>query len=190
MPTAPRAAELAEPDALSSWLQDRDEALREAAFEVLIRRHGAAIRRACRGHERDPQRCEELVQDVLVNLWRALPGFEGRASLKTFVLRVTHNVALSHVGRAARDPVVPVEHLTPAAAGVPGADRQLDRARQRARLLAAVQALPPADRTLVLLWLEGLSTAELAHATGLSATNCTSRLFRLRRRLARDLEAA
>ena len=69
-----------------------------------------------------------------------------------------------------------------------GPERALDEGRQRARLLAAVQGLPPADRSLVLLWLEGLSTRELSEATGLSVTNCTSRLSRLRERLVRDLE--
>ena len=173
-------------DPLQTWLDSRNEAQRPAAFEALLARHGAAIQRACRGHERDPQRRDELVQDVLVAVWRAMPRFEGRASLKTWSLRIAHNVALTHVGRERRDPVVPV--AAPREDAARGStDRTVDQARQRARLLSAVQELPPIDRTLMLLWLEDLGTAELAEATGLSPSNVTTRLSRLRQRLTRSL---
>ncbi len=181
MTTAPHEA----PDV---WLQTRDEGVRKAAFEALLRAHGGALRRTCRGHERDPQRSEELFQEVLVATWRAMPRFEGRSSWKTWLLRIANNVALSHAGRESRDPVQPVAVLPRALADSPGTDRIVDLARQRVRLLTAIQDLPPADRALLLLWLEGLSTREIAEATGLTTTNTTSRLSRLRHRLTRDLE--
>lgn len=37
------------------------------------------------------------MQDILFAVWSALPRFEGRASVRTWVYRIAHNVAVSHV---------------------------------------------------------------------------------------------
>jgi RNA polymerase sigma-70 factor (ECF subfamily) len=175
--------------ALQSYLQSRAPADRRAAFAELLSSHGPAIRRTCRGFERSPSRQEELQQDVLVEVWRALPRLESAAAARSWVLRIAHNVALKHVRyeapRSAAAPVLPVEGACPA----PAADEALDQARRRARLAAAVHALPALDRSLVLLWLEGLDHRALAEATGLSPTNARTRLSRARARLRTTLGA-
>lgn len=174
---------------LHTFLRTRAPADRRAAFEALLCAHGPAIRRSCRGFERSVDRQEELVQDVLVEIWRALPRLESAAAARAWVLRIAHNVALKHVRyeapRQSAAPVLPAEATCPA----PAADVALDHARQRARLTAAVQALPALDRSLVLLWLEGLDHRALAEATGLSPTNVRTRLSRARARLRATLGA-
>jgi RNA polymerase sigma factor (sigma-70 family) len=55
--------------------------------------------------------------------------------------------------------------------------------QERARLTAAVQELPLADRQIVVLHFEGLSAAEIAEVTGLSASNVATRLTRVRQKL-------
>jgi RNA polymerase sigma-70 factor (ECF subfamily) len=55
--------------------------------------------------------------------------------------------------------------------------------QRRARLSAAVQELPLSDRQIVVLHFEGLSAAEIADVTGLSAGNVATRLTRIRRKL-------
>lgn len=172
--------------ALRTWLRTRADADRRTAFEAVVSAWGPAIRRTCRGFERSASRQEELEQEVLVTIWRALPGLQSPEAARSWVLRIAHNTALKHVRYQA--PRRGLEAADPAVASVPGEqDRQLDRARQRARLHAAVQQLPPADRSLVLLWLEGLDHHELARVSGLSPTNVRTRLSRLRARLTRVL---
>lgn len=146
--------------------------------------HARAVARLCRSYEADPQRASEVEQEVWLAVWRALPSFRGDATLRTWLLRIAHHVCVRHVVRGGRSPAwVPLEDL-PDAAAAP--DEAADRERARARLRATIAMLRPVDRTLVLAWLEGLDTRELAELTGLSPTHVTTKLHRLRRALARE----
>lgn len=157
------------------------------SFRALLEAHGPALQRLAGGYELDPERRAELYQEILLALWRALPTHRGDASLRTFAFRVAHNVAITHVHRATRtvrgtDAVdgVPVE---------PELDRALDQDRITRRLRAAIAALPPVDRQLALLLLEEVPQAEIAEITGLSVTNVSTRVYRLKKKLAQLLTA-
>ena len=89
---------------LASARESNDPAEWRAVFERLTALYGGSLRRTCRGYERDPQRQDELLQEIWLALWTALPRFEGRSSLKTWVYRVTHNTAVKHIHRQVRTP--------------------------------------------------------------------------------------
>lgn len=126
----------------------------------------------------------DLLQEVLLSLWRAVPAFRGGSQVSTFVYRVAHNTAL-HWHRAERG-----HRRRLAAAGEvdwmirpeAGRERSDTPARLEA-LYAALQTLPPVDRSLVLLSFDGLSYREIAEIHGLSESNVGARLTRARRRL-------
>lgn len=118
-------------------------------------------------------------------LWTSLPRFRGDSSERTFVYRVAHNTAISFVASRKRrdgreqsgDP--PRE---PASTTNPEEDA-IDKQR-RARLWAAVQELPLVERQLIVLYLEGLTAAEIEAVTGVSAGAVATRLTRSRQKLA------
>ncbi|HEX3457642.1 MAG TPA: sigma factor, partial [Candidatus Baltobacteraceae bacterium] len=58
------------------------------------------IKRIALSYERQAHLVEELVQDVYLAIWRALPSFRGDSSLRTFVARIATNRAVTHVARA------------------------------------------------------------------------------------------
>lgn len=158
-----------------------------ATYESIVREHGAAIARLVRGYERDAGRAEDLAQEALVAIWRALPTFAGRSSLKTWVLAIAHNVAVSHVVRARRDVIsrwTSLEDVDVAAAGCASPEGRIDLQKT----LELVRALKPLDRQTMLLWLEGLTTEEIAEATGLSTTNVGVKVFRVKALLAQKME--
>lgn len=76
----------------------------DGTYERIAREHGAMIRRIAGSYEANAHLAEELVQDIHLALWRALPSFHGNASLRTFVARIATNRAITHVARAARLP--------------------------------------------------------------------------------------
>jgi RNA polymerase sigma factor (sigma-70 family) len=154
----------------------------EAAFRAMIARHAAAIARLCRHHEVAPEARRDLEQDVLVALWRALPAFRGDSSERTWVYRIAHNVAATHVVQAVRRKKRE-EHAAEAPLEAARPDRTVEARDMLARVSARLRTFDLASQQLVLLALEGCTTAEIAEVSGLSATNVTTRLSRLRRTL-------
>jgi RNA polymerase sigma-70 factor (ECF subfamily) len=164
-------------------LTTMDEA-REAQYVRLLEHYDAAIRRLAVSYERDPIRRQDLLQDIWLALWQALPSFRGECLERTFVFRIAHNRGVSHIQHARR-------HLEPLSDDAPIADAAVDperaasqRERQQ-RLQAAVQQLPLGLRQVVVLTLEGLSHAEIGDVLGISGNNVAVRLTRARTALAR-----
>jgi RNA polymerase sigma factor (sigma-70 family) len=151
-------------------------------FDRIARDHGAMIRRIAASYEADPRLAEELAQEIYFALWRALPGFRGDASLRTFVARIATNRAITHVAHALKSPpsLELSEHI-PAPGGNP--ESQAIVASLQARLLAAVRRLPLAYRQSVTLTLEGLTPKEIADFLGLTPNAVAIRLTRAKQLL-------
>ncbi len=118
-----------------------------------------------------------------MGLWRALGSFRGDSSEKTFVLRIAHNIAVSHVARSVRSRSREALAVSTSSATQPAPDVIADQRAAIARVETRLKTLDLASQQLVLLALEGCTTAEIAEVTGLSSTNVTSRLHRLRKTL-------
>ena len=148
----------------------RDELYEQAAAE-----YAPAIERLARSYEADPDKRRDLLQDLHFALWRSFERFDARCSLRTWVYRVAHNVAASHVTRQLRaKPLMSLDD-------VELADTSFDRAQRLAQLYAFIEQLKPLDREVILLYLEGLEAASIAEITGLSASNVATKIHRIKR---------
>lgn len=150
-------------------------------LRALALRHRGALARLCRHYEADEEARRDLEQEILVALFTARASFRRDSSERTWVLRIAHNVASTHVARAVRarrddGAAAPPEP----AAGPDEAALGRDLAR---RLDQRLRRFDLASRQLVLLALEGCTTQEIADVTGLSPTNVTTKLSRIRRAL-------
>jgi len=162
----------------------QDELYRQAAEE-----YGAALARLACAYEADLDLRRDLSQEIHLALWRSFGGFDGRCSLRTWVYRVAHNVATSHVLRQARR-----KRSAPVFLGLEEAELQAsdedvetsaDRNQAIARLFALIQRLDPPDRQVMLAYLEDLEAESIAEITGLSAANVWSRIHRIKHVLVR-----
>ena len=147
--------------------------------------YGAALERLAHAYESDRDRRRDLLQEIHVALWKSFGGFDGRCSLRTWVYRVAHNVAISEVSRRrARTPVlVGIEELERHADTVDH-ERALDERRTLERLTAMIHRLEPLDRQVMVLYLEGLDAAAIADVTGFSAGNVATKIHRIKKLLA------
>ena len=109
--------------------------------------YGAALERLAHAYESDADRRRDLLQEIHVALWKSLAAFDGRCSLRTWVYRVGHNVAISEVTRRrARAPVlVGIEELESRADPF-DRERALDDRRALERIVALIHQLEPFDR--------------------------------------------
>lgn len=164
---------------------------RAAQYESIFNSCGPALVRLTASYESLPQAREDLLQEILLAIWKALPGFRGDCSEKTFALRVAHNRCLTHVWRRSKSarrqdfdelPEVPDPRKSP--------ETMLIDSRRRETLLAAIRALPVNFRQVITLALEDLTTAEIAAVLGLTQNNVAVRLNRARNALRKILEDA
>ena len=162
---------------------------RERIYRELLDAFSPAIGRLARSYERDAGRAEDLAQDIWLAVWQALPRFRGESSTRTFVYRVAHNRAVSHVIRWRRRRTDDID----AAAHVADASRSPEdaaSARQRHdRLRRAVLQLPLSQRQVIVLVLEGLTPRETADVLGVAENAVAIRLTRARKALRRLLDA-
>lgn len=157
-------------------------ARREDLYEEGVRTHGAALDRLARAYEADPEMRRDLVQDIHLALWQSLEKFDGRCSLRTWIYRVAHNVAASHVfsdRRAKSRHLVSVDEIDVADDRC-NAEATADRHLALERLTGLIRELKPLDRQVVLLFLEGVEAAGIAEVTGLSAGNVATKLHRIK----------
>lgn len=142
------------------------------------------IRRLGRGYEADPDRRRDLLQEIHLELWRSLELFDGRCALRTWVYRVAHNVAASHIVRERRIArrLVDLEALDPEPIRS-DEETQADRRYAAQKLLGLIHRLRPADRQIILLYLEGESAAEIAEVTGFSPSNIATKIHRIKKLL-------
>jgi len=161
---------------------DRRE--QDALYGEAITDHGAMIRRLAHGYEADPERRRDSLQDIHLDLWRSLELFDGRCALRTWVYRVAHNVAASHIVRQQRfaTRLVDLELLDMEHPAVHD-EAQSDRRYIVGKLLDLIHRLRPADRQIILLYLEGETAAEIAEVTGLLPSNIATKIHRIKKLL-------
>jgi RNA polymerase sigma-70 factor (ECF subfamily) len=162
---------------------------REDRCVRLLREHDAPLRRLAGSYERDPSKQQDLVQDIWLAVWQALPRFRDECSERTFVFRIAHNRAVSHIEHWQRRRTDPLVDDAPVAAPGPDPEHSLSAQQRHEHLRAAVQSLPLALRQVVVLTLEGLSNAEVAEIVGITENNVAVRLTRARMALSRLLGA-
>lgn len=160
---------------------------RDAWCQRLIAAHGSAVRRLAASVEREPARRQDLVQEIWLAVWQALARFRGECSERTFVFRIAHNRAVSHVQHWRIRHTDPLDAEAPLASTAPDPEHALDTRRRHERLQVAVGDLPMALRQVVVLTLEGLSQREVGEVVGITEGNVAVRLSRARALLTRAL---
>jgi RNA polymerase sigma-70 factor (ECF subfamily) len=159
-------------------MSERDD---DTGVRRILREYGALLVRVAAGYADTAADRDDLVQEIVIALWRALPSFRGESSERTFVFRVAHNRGISYSLRRRRfEPLPDAEGLTDPA---PGPEATLVVAQEREHLFGAIRRLPEAQRQAVMLRLEGLSRSEIAQVQGTTENNVGVRLTRAHRAL-------
>jgi len=161
------------------------------ALETLLERHAPAVHRFARTLCRHPEDAEEVLQETLLAAARNLDRFREEASVSTWLFTIARRACMRLARRRAGEP----EHFAPlddaplaAASDDPQAHAERDEARRR--LYAALHALSPSHREVILLRdIEERPAAEVAAILGIEVGAVKSRLHRARARLRAILRA-
>jgi len=159
----------------------------ETRFAELVAAHRPSVGRVAALYARNAADRADLEQEIWFGVWRALAGFRGECSERTFVFRVAHNRGISHSMARRRD-LVDLDAVGELIDHSPGPEQRTAADQARARLFDAVRRLPPNLREPVALKLEGLADREIAEVLGITENNTAVRLTRARAALRRLLE--
>ena len=153
---------------------------------TLVRDNSARLRRICRVYARNEDQ-RDLLQEILLQLWRSLPSFAGASSPHTWLYRVALNTALAYARRnpAQRERPIDEEHAD--IEDPIDVHAQLDARERLTQLHAAIAKLDVVDRMLVTMYLDDRTYREMADVIGLSENHVGVRLHRIRKALTRQL---
>lgn len=170
------------PEAVASMNLDARQ-----AFGELLERHRRIVFKVAHTYAWDPDDRDDLAQEIAAQLWRAYPGYDPSRSFSTWMYRIALNVAISHVRsntQRDRHSVALDDSLHDVAderASDPESEQQL-RALQK-----VIAGLDRINRALLLLYLEARSNREIGDILGLSESNVSTKISRLKQRIRNDL---
>lgn len=150
--------------------------MEEARFLQLIGAHQGIIHKICRLYRNSPEDREDLFQEIVFQLWKSLPGFNGKSAFSTWLYRIALSTAISTFRK--RKPDIRYTEVLPDKASEPD-----EQDEQRERLFEALRQLNDADKALIALYLEGLSYQEIAEISGITESNAGVRLNRIKQKI-------
>lgn len=140
------------------------------------------VARIARSYEADAGCAEDLVQDIHLAVWQALPRFKADAGLRTYIARIAHNRAITHVGREVRRPASSdLDDSLPSSG--PSPEEIAIEADGRRKLEDAVRRLSVGQRVVATLALEGFTPEEIASVLGITSAAASVRLHRAQEQL-------
>lgn len=164
----------------------------ETLFKRWLDEHVGTVLKVARAYTLTAEDCQDLTQEILLQVWRSLPRFEGRAKASTWSYRVALNTALGwhrdERRRQARQRGLHEVGELPDT-GV-GSSTQADERETVDQLYAAIRQLPKADTALILLYLDDLSYREMAEVLGITENNLGVKLSRAKQALRALLKEA
>jgi RNA polymerase sigma-70 factor (ECF subfamily) len=159
----------------------------ETTFLTLIAENRQRILRLCRVYAKTAQDREDLYQDVLFQIWRALPTFNGHSHANTWLYRIALNTAIGAARKSGgpRRGVVVANDARVRSAEGPGSPAPEPEV---GALYDAIARLDTIERALVTLFLEDLTYAEIGSVLGLSVSHVGVMLHRAKKKLLRLMQ--
>ena len=159
--------------------------MRKEDFSGIAERYHPLLYKTGRSFTDTEDDFQDLYQEMLIQLWQALPQFQKKSAESTFVYRVVLNTAMTYRRQAKK-----LRRLE----GLPevGLVAEENTARQKEQdvnlLYEAIHALPPTDRSLMLLYLEEKKYHEIAEILGLTTSHVGVKIKRIKERLYTELK--
>jgi len=140
--------------------------------------------KVCRIYFQGADERADVLQEMMYQLWRSYPRFDARSKFSTWMYKVCLNTALTWKRNNKRKKT---ESLSLAFHQIPD-DVSENKDEAINLLLDAVTKLSPLNKAIILLYLEDMSYEEIASVTGLSRTNVSVKLVRIKKELETELK--
>ena len=150
----------------------------ELQFTKMVKEYRKTIYTVCYFYSKDTEEVNDLYQEILINLWKGFEKFRGESSLKTWIWRVSLNTC-NNQERKKKSSVQTI----PLSIDIDLYNDDDVQSKQIQMLYDRINRLDVFDRAIILLWLENMNYQDIADVVGISLSNVTNRLFRIKEQL-------
>ena len=167
------------PEALAAAMTPDDR----RDFAERLQRHRGIVVKIAHSYAWDADDRDDLCQEIAAQLWRAWPAYDPARSFSTWMYRIARNVAISHVRNStqrSRHMVALDEDLHDIA---DDGGRNPEQEQQLRALQRVIAGLDKLNRALLLLYLEERSNRDIGEILGLSESNVSTKISRLKQRI-------
>jgi RNA polymerase sigma factor (sigma-70 family) len=160
---------------------------KQKEFEALLHVHRAIVFRTVNTYCWRREDRDDLAQEIAAQLWKAWPKYDPSRTFTTWMYRIALNVAISFVRREVQHRRVFTPFEEELHEAVPQPPNDPDAADRMVRLQRFIAREPPLERALLLLYLEDKSQKEIAEILGLTPTNVSTKISRLKQRIRTEI---
>ena len=150
----------------------------ELQFTKMVKEYRKTIYTVCYFFSKDTEEVNDLYQEILINLWKGFEKFRRESSLKTWIWRVSLNTC-NNLERKKKSSVQTI----PLSIDIDLYNDDDVQSKQIQMLYDRINRLDVFDRAIILLWLENMNYQDIADVVGISLSNVTTRLFRIKEQL-------
>ena len=150
----------------------------ELQFTKMVKEYRKTIYTVCYFFSKDTEEVNDLYQEILINLWKGFEKFREESSLKTWIWRVSLNTC-NNLERKKKSSVQTI----PLSIDIDLYNDDDVQSKQIQMLYDRINRLDVFDRAIILLWLENMNYQDIADVVGISLSNVTTRLFRIKEQL-------
>lgn len=155
---------------------------KEKFFLNLVEQNKGIIYKVANSYCKDSESREDLVQEIIIQLWKAFDRYDDRFKVSTWMYRIALNVAISFYRKdsSRRKSEIPItKSAVDVSEELPATELEANLNLLQ-RFIAELKEL---DRALMLLYLEENTHKEIADILGLTETNVATKISRIREKL-------
>ena len=158
----------------------------EQAFIEMINGNRGTIFKVCNLYCREDENRKDLVQEIILQLWKSYASFRNEANINTWVYRVALNTAISNFRRESKKP--DKTSLTEAVFQLPDILQSADEKEKIGMLNQAIGQLTEIEKAVIMLYLDEKTYDEIAEIMGITNSNVGVRLNRIKNKLSKIVQ--
>ncbi len=150
----------------------------EKEFEKVVHQYKANLYMICYMYAKDKDEAADFFQETLIRLWQGFSQFRGESNFHTWLSRICINTCISSLRKKKKH-----AQTIPLSIDLELLEENNENGKQLAQMYRLIGKLGVLEKALVMLWLDNMSYAEIAEIMGISVSNVSVKLMRIKEKL-------
>lgn len=163
----------------------------EEKFAEIVEKHQSRIRHLCKVYTKRAQDEKDLFQEILIQIWKSLPAFNGDAELSTWMYRIGVNTAISFMRKKnTRKGYYSSYQKEKERTGTNYFEHRYDVQDERAqKLYMAIDKLNVLEKAILTMYLDDFSYREIGYVADMTENHVGVKLNRIKKKLTKLIDA-